>query len=231
MRRLARIVVLAFGVVSFPSLTEAALIDLGTLTAPGATIEDFFQDDNDVATLGFAVGLAGAAFSAHTTSYSTGGFDTYMVLLNTASWSIVEYVDPDDQGLYPAKSQDISGTEWDDTLALTLSAGNYLLLLMQYDNDFAGVVEQEGMPPLLAFLQTTPDFTSIYTSDLTGDCTRFLDFNGSCRQNSFTLNATLTPADQPAPVPEPATLTLFGIGAAGAMLRKTMRRRRTPSSH
>ena len=230
MRRLARIVVLVCVVACGPRSVDAGVITLEALPGYGTfLLEGEFANDNDVRLIPFSV-VTGTLFSARTTSWAAGGFDPYMALFDHTG-SLVHYPDPTDPAAsLPALSVDIEPDpdpalrNWDDILTFSLTEGSYTLALLQYGNVFQN-------NQLFAF-DPDPRYTFTNFGQPQG-CEQFISaFGDECGTGSFALQVDLiAPTPPPDPVPEPATLILVGIGTAGAALRTTVRRRRTPSSH
>jgi hypothetical protein len=221
MRRFARIVVLAALFIGGASPAGAAVITLGSLPGLGSFAFDGELDaGEDIALLTFTL-TEDTLFDVRTTSFSDPsafGFDPYFALFRNGS--LFERQDPADGGTYLSISGDIDlgGGDYDDRLMLTLTQGSYTLALLQYTNELRS----------FDLLDSDPWLDVAFVGD--PSCP-FGDFDG-CRSGRFGMSVTLaSAAPPPASVPEPATLTLFGLGLAGAALGRSRRRRQEPSSH
>lgn len=207
------ICVLALGV---PAAADTITIDRtgadGVLTFDGA-----FTNDNDVALIVFDI-LSPSLFSAMTTSYALGGFDPLLTLFDgDGNWLMDNDDDPTG-----ATGSDARLLDPITIAPLQLTPGQYTLALTQTFN-YSGLTLSEP------FAQT--DFPSYWreTFDPEGACPAFIavDFESgavTCVSNTFAGSLTITPLEQPQPVPEPGTLALLATGAAAALLRRSRRR-------
>lgn len=205
------------------SLSACGLFSIDPFAGP---ITGGLEFDNDVALFLFVL-TSQSNVAAITSGFATTDFDPFMGLFYGADTliggtvvprgTIVEYPDPTGSASIPARSRDISDVNFDDVLpdpdlrpTLLLDPGTYILALLQYDNDFT--LDVVGGADMLRAGFSRDDNQT---------------FDGGCVAEgtpcSFTLSMTATPVD-PAPVPEPGTLSLLILGSAAAAV---VRRRRT----
>jgi hypothetical protein len=215
--------VLALAIVAFvtrPASADAIVHDYDV--AADGTLQTFtgdFEWDNDVALITFVLGEGVFDFTASTTSYapSVGGFDPVLSLYfaptgaDPLALSLYTYVGLGG-GIYPATNddQDFDNGAYDSLLTLRLvDAGTYILALTQTGN-FA----QEGFSFDLA-----DDQFQCFARNADGSCEEL--FGG--RSSTFAGSLSVTDVNA-APVPEPGTLSLLGLGALATCLRRRHRR-------
>lgn len=203
------------------SLGAPAAADTIAIDRTGATgvltFDGLFANDNDVALIAFDI-LSPSMFSAMTTSYASGGFDPLLTLFDAdGNWLTENDDDPTGAAGVDALLVDPI------TLApLLLTPGRYTLALSQTLNN-SGLTVDEPF--------ARADFPSYWREsfDPEGACAAFVavDFQSgetACVSNFFAGSMTITPLEQPQPVPEPGTLALLATGAAAALLRRSRRR-------
>ena len=192
-----------------------------------ATLEGQFTFDNDVALFQFVLGAGEYTFSASTNSYDPG-FDPFLALYSRAPGAsdaslvvvgdvfarndnVIDVIDP------------AAPLFLDAALAFQLTVTEqteYILALIQAGN--------EAKEDTLGFTWDDPAFKCAIS--MAPDCAagEFLDFyTGATLSGDFSLAVKVTPVDA-APVPEPGTLSLLALGAAGAALARRRRARYEP---
>ncbi len=210
---------------SCSGLVAAPTANCGVFTLDpfsAAAITGEFLTDRDVALFAFAF-TEETLFSVTTSSYGEGNFDPSLGLFRRSgpsllSTEIVTFPNPlDPAGTIPARNLDIEpeGPNYDDHLALTLGPGAYLLALLKFGNDFTTPEDRLLESVVSGFVCDSDDLTC------------FVDPAGS----QFSFSMTATPVDGgPAPVPEPATLTLVAGGAIVGLLQRRRTKRRQSSA-
>lgn len=206
------------------------------LAAPFASADNFsfqgtFTADDNVQLFNFTVGAtsnvvlqtwsyAGGVDAAGVT-IPRGGFDPILAVFNSAGTEIGQ----NDDGGSSVPADSVTGQHYDTYLQLTsLSPGTYTASVMEYDNFAVGPNLSDG------FTRTGQgDFTSAY------GCSAgiFCDVSGVAAGNSRTgnwefdilgVNAASTPGGPSSSTPEPASIGLLVLGAAGLVVaRKKLR--------
>jgi hypothetical protein len=192
-----------------PVRTEAAPIELGTVSSGNFAISGVFGADNDVALIFLSL-FGTAVVSAEITSHLDAvdpGFDPILTLLGPGTDFLGDY-----DYLFDASEGFIE--------AVTLSAGNYVLALTQYHNYYFPGAGFEYAAAVNG--RFTYDFFAV---DADGDgvpdtpCSAFVAFDGGCRSPNFAGTLSVQPEDVVQPVPEPGSLFLLMAGGAALLAR------------
>jgi len=157
-----------------------------------------FNTGNDVFTYAFTItedtlatfetfGYAGGTL-ANGTTIADGGFDPTLTLFGS---TLPTPVISDDGDSVESRESASSEFSWDDLIILTLAPGNYTIALTQFDNNW--------------------DTTINSWTNLAVDS--FIDSANNQRTSAYALQVTL----EPAPVPVPAAIWLFGSGLFGLL--------------
>ncbi len=157
-----------------------------------------FNTGNDVFTYAFTItedtlatfetfGYAGGTL-ANGTTVADGGFDPTLTLFGS---TLPTPVISDDGDSVESRESASSEFSWDDLIILTLAPGNYTIALTQFDNNW--------------------DTTINSWTNLAVDS--FIDSANNQRTSAYALQVTL----EPAPVPVPAAIWLFGSGLFGLL--------------
>jgi hypothetical protein len=213
------LVLVCVGVVAVPSRAQADAIDPAnfsvTQAGTGFTFNGHFTQDNDFALIGFSVDFQSLLNVAITTFNDVdNGFNPNLFLLNPDGSQAVG-LDADGNTI-DVNDQDAGNIP----LVATIAAGNYVLAISQ----------QLNFPNI-----TSPGFSQddfpFYTCDFLPEpaaCSGFIDpFSSNFpapRSNVIAGSATITSLEQPAPVPEPATLILLATGFGYGAMRRGFRR-------
>jgi len=157
-----------------------------------------FNTGNDVFTYAFTItedtlatfetfGYAGGTL-ADGTIVADGGFDPTLTLFGS---TLPTPVISDDGDSVESRESASSEFSWDDLIILTLAPGNYTIALTQFDNNWNTTINS---------------WTNLAVDS-------FIDSGNSPRTNAYALQVTL----EPAPVPVPAAMWLFGSGLFGLL--------------
>jgi len=184
----------------FGSILFFTALSTGTANA-AVTTHQFtgnFNTGNDVFTYAFTItedtlatfetfGYAGGTL-ANGTTVADGGFDPTLTLFGS---TLPTPVISDDGDSVESRESASSEFSWDDLIILTLAPGNYTIALTQFDNNW--------------------DTTINSWTNLAVDS--FIDSANNQRTSAYALQVTL----EPAPVPVPAAIWLFGSGLFGLL--------------
>jgi len=208
---------LAVGVALFVVLgsgrAEASALTFTTSTTGPGSFSGNFTNGNDVAFLFFDL-TEDAIFHASTTSGAAGGFDPLLTLLSVTGTNSLSWIaDNDDSPLGGPDSLIVDPLT--DLPGRLLHAGRYALALTQTFNYF---------DPLSGGFSFDDDaFYACAFVDPEQPCAGFAGVGGQAATSQFAASYDITPVSELAPVPEPATLTLFGSGLAALALRRKRR--------
>jgi hypothetical protein len=120
-----------------------------------------------------------------------GGFDPILGLFDSAGLRINQ----NDDGGYPLVAADsVTGKYWDTYLTSLLDAGSYTVAVMQYRN-FAPLHLSDPFPG--------------------SNTTNYRDISGNVRNSSWAFDILNVETADVVSVPEPAVLSLFGLGLVG----------------
>jgi len=157
-----------------------------------------FNTGNDVFTYAFTItedtlatfetfGYAGGTL-ANGTIVADEGFDPTLTLFgSTLPTSVIS----DDGDSVESRESASSEFSWDDLIILTLAPGNYTIALTQFDNNWNTAINS---------------WTNLAVDS-------FIDSANNQRTSAYALQVTL----EPAPVPVPAAIWLFGSGLFGLL--------------
>jgi hypothetical protein len=190
------------------ALALTAALAAGQAQASVLSYSGHFDGDDDIASINFNLAQGGLV-GARTWSYAgglngagdtiaAGGFDPVLVLFD-GSGALIQL--NNDGSVGAVATDPLSGNAWDALLLLTLSAGDYTLVLTQSDNLPLGNLLSDG------FLHSgDPNFTGTAVGIPGG---QFYDLAGNARTDFWALDLTL-----PNTVPEPGVLALALWGLA-----------------
>lgn len=194
----------------------AGIVTIGLLLVTPIARADasgtFIHDDN-LAQVTFTVGSGGSLVTMFTTSYADGtdGFDPILTLFNNATG--YTGFSNDDNSLVGCDPE--TGACFDSSISTTLGAGNYTLVVSQYDNFYTGNVG-DPLDPALFSRNGQGDFTGPAFCGVDG---AFYDV--TCDQNNGNWHVVIQGAQ--GTTPEPSSIALFGsgiLGLAGVLRRK-----------
>ncbi len=217
-RDLAVVCVVVCLTLGIAARSEASFItapDFVVTQAPdGFSFDGHFNQDNDVALIEFSIDFQ-STFQVLVTSFNElNGFNPNLFLLNTDGTQ-AEGLDAEGTPI-EVNNQDAGNSP----LIATIAKGSYVLAITQ----------QFNLPNI-----TSPGFSMddspFYTCDFleastgcTGFIDPFVDTFPTPRSNRVAGSVAITSLEQPAPVPEPGTLTLLA-GGLGALAARRRRRR------
>jgi hypothetical protein len=193
----------------------------------------FTRDDN-VAAFAFVLKQPTLIY-AQTTSYAgtasypggvdfcgnavpSGGFDPVLSLFDLTTGELLDFNNNnsgDNPSLFTLPADPATGESFDAELADILPPGDYLYTLTEWDNT----------PPANLYSETfAEEGNGNFTSGLFGNCSKFADVTGACRNSDFALEffgetVTITP--------EPATALFLASGLLliAALFHRLSRRR------
>ncbi len=199
------------------SLTTLALLSASTLMSNQAAaglidkdVSGSFNQDNDVALISFHLD-AESTLTLFTSSWQMGGFDPVLQLWTAAGQYIDGNGDARSSGSVNVNGNARQYGEWDAFLSVTLGAGDYVISLVQYDNDRLGDTLGAGF-----LFDNDAFFTRLW-----GPHAAFNGQEGDQRGNQWQLHMVGLNVDTPVEdVPVPAPLALLGIGALALLRRR-----------
>ena len=197
------------------AVAAAYLLFAGMATANPLTYQGTFSADDEHVSV--SINLTGpGTLRAITSSWALDGFAPVLTLFGAPGGYQQAIGSAMTCGAGSGSPDMATGFCWDATLFTALQAGNYLLVLTQDDNLANGDTLADGF---------SQDGTSNYTSlNYLGVSNGPLCVNADASQRSCNYAMTVDVAlDQSATVPEPASLTLFGL--AGLALLRARRAR------
>ena len=197
----------------------APIIIEQTITDPLATtgLAASFTFDNDIALFHLVFGEGDFTLTGTTTSAATG-FDPILVLFDSDGVR-VPYLTSDGVDSVSDSLSDIADLDVQLPLFSLVGGSTYTLAVTQYFN-FPNTTLAEGFGADADEFQC---FAPVVACE-PGDAGMFGGKSGL-----FTLDLTVTSSDT-APVPEPGTLSLIAVAAAGALVRRRRARHR-PENH
>ena len=197
------------------AVAVACLLFAGMVGATPLTYQGTFSADDEHVSV--PINLSGPGrLTAITSSWALDGFAPVLTLFGGAGGYQQAIGSGMTCGAGSGNPDAATGFCWDATLSSPLQAGNYLLVLTQDDNLANGDTLAEGFSQ-----DGTPDYTSL---NYLGVSNGPLCINVDARQRSCNYAMTVDVAlDQVGTVPEPASLTLFGL--AGLALLRARRAR------
>ena len=141
-----------------------------------------------------------------------GGFDPILALFDSTGALVGQN---DDGGCSLVAADSASGNCWDTYFSATLSAGNYTVSVMEYDNFANGPNLSNGF---------TRDGQGNFTSTFGCGTPAFCDVSGHARDNqwAFDILGVDQASTPPVGVPEPGSLGMLALGllAMGWLIRR-----------